>query len=101
MIPALTIILFLATACSTPPAGNPKEGLRWFGLHHCNGCHGEYGSGGRGPRISKTSLSYRKVIAKVRNSNSAIMPSFPRSNLSDDDVADIYAFLQADDKKNL
>jgi mono/diheme cytochrome c family protein len=89
--------ILLSTACTQTPPGNPSFGKRWFGLHHCNGCHGEHGFGGRAPRIDGTNLTFRKFIAKIRNSNSSIMPSFHKSTLSDQDAADIYAYLQADE----
>lgn len=93
----LSALLFLLpAACTQAPSGDAEEGKRWYSLHRCNGCHGEDGRGNRALRIANTNLSYRKFIGKIRVSNSSIMPSFPKSTIPDEDVADIYVYLQAE-----
>lgn len=98
-IPLFLLILIatcfpLVPACSSPPQGKAEDGIRWFRLNRCNGCHGEGGNGGRGPVLASTDLSFRKFINKLRAPNSAIMPTFDRETLSDQDAADIYAWLR-------
>ncbi|MBU0946931.1 MAG: cytochrome c [Proteobacteria bacterium] len=77
-----------------PPEGNGSDGARWFAMQHCDGCHGKDGTGGRGPVLRGLGLRYWKLQAKVRNSRSPVMPSYPQERLSDQDVADILVFLE-------
>lgn len=94
------LLLFLAwgclflVSCTASPEGNSSDGKRWFGMQHCDGCHGKDGIGGQAPRIQKTGLSYRELLAKVRKPKSVIMPSYPADRLSDKEVADIFSYLQ-------
>lgn len=87
-------LLFLGSACSKMPEGNPQDGERWFRMNRCNGCHGEKGTGGKGPMIAGLKLSYRKFLHQLRKPDSAIMPPFETNQLSDKDAADIYIWLQ-------
>lgn len=94
-----TCFLFLfLSACSTMPEGNPEDGKRWFSLYRCNGCHGEKGKGGKAPALAGISLSYNRFIHKLRNPDSAVMPSFESDRLPDSDAADIYLWLQNQEK---
>ena len=93
------VLLFLCSACSSMPEGNPDDGERWFRMNRCNGCHGEKGTGGRGPVIAGLKLSYRQFRHKLREPKSAIMPTFEQARLSDKDAADIFLWLQAQDHK--
>ncbi len=65
-----------------------------FFANGCSVCHGDTGGGGIGPAIAKTQLSLSAVIKQYRNPRE-LMPPFPADRVSDDDVADIYAFLQS------
>lgn len=84
----------LLLSCSASPEGNGADGARWFAMQHCDGCHGSNGAGGRAPVIRGAGLSYGELKAKVRNSGSAIMPSYAAERLSDKEIADIWAFLE-------
>ena len=84
------------SSCSPAPEGNSSDGKRWFGMEHCEGCHGERGQGGKAPKIRQIGLSYRELLSKVRKSESAIMPSYPKERLPDQNVADIFSYLQED-----
>ena len=93
------LVLHLVAACTSMPEGNPQNGERWFRMNRCNGCHGEKGIGGKGvggkgPAIAGLDISYNKFLHKLRAPNSAIMPAFEEKNLSDQDTADIYLWLQ-------
>ena len=96
LLPCLLIILSLILhACTNTPQGNPAEGKRWYSLHRCNGCHGEGGSGGKGPLLAGTELGFRRFLGKLRTPNSTIMPAFASEQLSDQDAADIYLWLRS------
>jgi len=89
----------LMSACSTMPEANPDNGERWFRMNRCNGCHGEKGAGGKGigekgPTIAALELSYREFLHKLREPNSAVMPTFEAQTLPDKDAADIYVWLK-------
>ena len=92
----ITIMVFVLSliSCGSTPEGNYSDGERWFSMQHCAGCHGEDGSGGKAPKVKQTELSYRDFLSKVRNSKSAIMPSYLKKQLPDQNVADIFAYLQ-------
>jgi len=91
---ALVGSFLLLVSCGPAPEGNSSDGKRWFGMQHCDGCHGEGGQGGKAPKIQQLGLSYRELLNKVRKPESAIMPSYPMERLSDQDVADIFSYLQ-------
>lgn len=103
MIQMTTLLLF-AVSCTQMPEGNPEDGERWFRMNRCNGCHGEKGSGGigphgaKGPVIAGLKLNYRKFIHKLRNPDSAVMPSFSETRVSDKDAADIFLWLKQQKK---
>lgn len=84
---------FLAACGSTPP-GNAENGKKWFTMNNCNSCHGEQGKGGRGPAITPLDMTYGSFVKKLRTKNAPIMPYYPDSKLSDQDAADIYAYLK-------
>ena len=71
------------------------RGAWLFGLKGCAVCHGANGEGSAGPKISGTSLSLGAALDQVRMPPHPRMPSFLRDHLSDQGVAEIYAFLQS------
>lgn len=94
----LFMILLLLPACNRTPKGTAADGVRWFKLHRCNGCHGEGGKGAMGPAIAATKLSYNSFLAKLRAPHSAVMPTFSAEDLPESDAADIYLWLQNQNK---
>ena len=88
------VMAFALGACTGSPQGSAADGKRWYSLYRCNGCHGEGGSGGKGPVLAGTGFSFRRFLGKVRAPNSAIMPAFAPEQLPDQDAADIYLWLQ-------
>ena len=95
---SLTFLFSLLYGCSATPEGNPAEGERWFKLYRCVGCHGESGSGGKGPVIAGISLNYNRFLHKLRAPNSAIMPAYDQQRLPDSDAAEIYLWLKQQKK---
>lgn len=98
LIAVTSLLPYLVSACTPMPEGNPQNGERWFRMNRCNGCHGEKGTGGKGPVIAGLRLSYGKFLNKLRKPDSAIMPTFDANLLSDKDAADIYVWLQTQQK---
>ncbi|WP_261663645.1 c-type cytochrome [Deinococcus sp. Marseille-Q6407] len=69
----------------------------------CGGCHGADGQGGVGPAMTKdaTGWSQPEFFSTVREGNSprgelaAMMPRFAKEQVSDDDLNNIYAWVQS------
>lgn len=78
------------------PAGNVQNGEKVFTSEKCAGCHGPQGEGGTGqiaaPRIGPPRFGLPMFLDAVRNAK-APMPSFSTSQVSDADLADVFAFL--------
>jgi len=80
-----------------PPAGNAETGKKIFTQDGCYECHGREGQGaaqGAGPRIGPPQLSLEALIKYVRQPTGQ-MPPYTSKVVSDQDLADIYAYLQS------
>src|SRR5918999_249569 len=61
----------------------------------CWGCHGTVGQGGAtGPKLAPDPMPAEAFVAFVRTTNRA-MPPYHESVLSNEDLADIYAYMQS------
>jgi mono/diheme cytochrome c family protein len=92
------LFLFVITlsACGTTPAGNTENGQKWYKMNNCSACHGEKGKGGRGPDIAGIDMGFGSFVKKLRKKDAPIMPPFPEEKISEQDAADIYAYLKND-----
>jgi hypothetical protein len=85
----------LPTATQEPAAGpDPARGQQLWAQKPCLGCYGSNAEGQIGPRLAGTSRSVDQVLRKVRNDGRS-MPAFPPSVISDQELADIVAWLQS------
>ena len=91
---ALLTATLVISSCSTP-AGNPENGKRWYSMNNCYACHGVTGNDGKAPVINNLDMSFWRFKRIVRDAGPPIMPPYPEEKISDQDVADIYAFLKA------
>ena len=73
--------------------GNPTNGQALFFELGCNVCHGDRGEGLVGPTIAMTVVPLDRVIEQYRQPLEA-MRAFPTEEVSDEDAADIYSWLQ-------
>jgi mono/diheme cytochrome c family protein len=87
-----TALFALLSGCSTP-SGDAAQGQRWYTMHNCFACHGTAGDNGKAPEVRPLDMSYRHFLTTVRDAGSPIMPKYPAEKISDQDVADIYAWL--------
>lgn len=71
---------------------DPALGQRLYG-QHCARCHGPGGEGDIGDRLIGLRLSLAEVLHLVREPR-AMMASFSPAQLSDEQVAAIYAYLR-------
>lgn len=99
-------VLALAAAAAGQSAGEGLSGdvergaARYLDLH-CYACHGYSGETGSGQRLNPPRMNQDGFIAYVRVGNMARrsppagswMPAYAGSDVSDQDLADIYAWL--------
>jgi mono/diheme cytochrome c family protein len=80
--------------CSGAFAASAEKGKEAFVKHGCWGCHGFLGQGASsGPKLGPDPLPIEAFTAFVRTTNRA-MPPYGEAILSNDDLADIHAYLQ-------
>ena len=85
-------------AQSAPPKGDAANGRTLYLADGCWQCHGRVGQGGLmtgpAPVLAQTRLPVAAFSRQLRNPVND-MPPYPEKLLSDKEVTDIYAFLQA------
>jgi mono/diheme cytochrome c family protein len=82
-----------AFAHAQAPAGDAAHGHDLFMKHGCYACHGTAGHGEPyGPKLAPNPLPFAGVMDQLRHPR-ANMPRYPQQFVSDQDVADIYAYL--------
>jgi mono/diheme cytochrome c family protein len=85
----------LMLGSSTGFAASAEKGKLAFLQHGCWQCHGERGQGGiAGRTLAPDPIPFEALQNFVRTTNRA-MPPFRESILSNEDLADIYAYLQS------
>jgi mono/diheme cytochrome c family protein len=97
-VAALSAGVFAAArAQDAPPAGDAAKGKKIFLTIGCFTCHGRSGQGGAyngpAPILAHTMLPFDGFKGQIRNPADD-MPAFPPAVLSDQDIADIYAFVE-------
>jgi mono/diheme cytochrome c family protein len=79
----------------TAVAASAEKGQRLFIQNGCWQCHGTVGQGAvTGPKLGPDPLPAEAFVAFVRTTNRA-MPPYRAEILPDEDLADIYAYLQS------
>jgi mono/diheme cytochrome c family protein len=89
---ALAAGLVLGQASALAAAAD--KGKSEFLQHGCWQCHGYEGQGGVGPKLAPNPIPFDTLSNFVRTTNRQ-MPPFSKQILSDEDLADIYAYLQS------
>jgi mono/diheme cytochrome c family protein len=96
-----TILVALALTASIAhaqaPAGDVARGKAAFRQHMCYTCHGSAGQGGdrgSGPRIAYDVWPWEGFAQQVRHPREQ-MPRYPKELVSDQDLADIYAYVSS------
>ena len=93
LIAAGAALLMLGVSAAS--AGDAQKGSQTFREKGCWQCHGFEGQGGSaGPRLANTQLPEDGLIAFVHATNGP-MPPFSEKLVSDAQLSDIYAYLQA------
>ena len=98
---ALASMLAPSRAANAHPPGDARNGKRVFQKVGCSGCHGSAGEGmpqtgkeSGSAKIGATHLSFQEFVHSVREPKGQ-MPPFGAKQVSDDELSDIYAFLQS------
>jgi len=96
MVLVLFAIGFLcAPASAQLKPGDVSNGKRLFMFNGCYQCHGTVGQGGAaGARLAQTKLTQPGFIAFVRNPPPSNMPPYRAKIMSDQELADVYAFIR-------
>jgi ubiquinol-cytochrome c reductase cytochrome c subunit len=82
-----------ASAQAPPPKGDAAHGRTIYASYGCYQCHGYQGQGGNaGPRLAPNPLPFDAVDRQLRKPRDR-MPIYTHKIASDQDVADIYAYL--------
>lgn len=86
------IALPVAASAQNAPSGNAENGKRLFDTKACFACHGYVGQGSReGPRVAPP-MPFPAFLAQLREPR-AIMPPYKEAILTDQEAADIVAYL--------
>ena len=85
-----------APAPAAAPAGNAEGGKRLYMKHTCYFCHGTVGQGApnTGARLAAVARNLQGFTRYVRQP-SGQMPAYTDKILSDQELADIFAYLRA------
>jgi mono/diheme cytochrome c family protein len=89
------LALCSSAALAQNPPGSPERGLQTYMKLQCYACHGTVGQGGErgaGPKLLPNPFPYVAFAFQVRTPRQD-MPPYRREFLSDQDLADIYAYL--------
>jgi ubiquinol-cytochrome c reductase cytochrome c subunit len=85
----------LAFGCASASAASAERGKAEFVKHGCWQCHGYQGQGGvTGFKLAPDPIPFETLQTFVRTTNRN-MPPYREEILSNDDLADIYAYLQS------
>ena len=95
---ALACGALLPAAAQDTPKGDVANGKKVYLATGCYMCHGRAGQGGayKGPApvLAKTEMPYDGFKGQVRQP-SQDMPGYSEAVMSEQEIADIYAFLQS------
>ena len=96
-MPILAVLAATAslTAAAQAPAGDATKGKSLFMKNLCYTCHGTAGQGGdrgAGPRIAPNPFPWEAFVQSTRRPRES-MPRYAVEFLSDEELADIYAYL--------
>jgi mono/diheme cytochrome c family protein len=99
MILVMTMASLLAAqtpaAQNAAPAGNVENGKKIFSAYGCYQCHGYMAQGGAaGARLAQMPFTFANFSKYVRHP-SGQMPPYTAKVVSDQELADIFAFLQS------
>jgi len=94
LLAALLLAPSAAPADPAAPAGSAGRGKQLYMQHVCYSCHGSLGQGGgpAGPKVAPDPFPYVAFAIQMRQPRGT-MPRYPAKFVSDQDLADIYAYV--------
>ncbi len=94
LIPTVLVLISLTTSVAL--AQDPATGQTVWEqqVWQCSRCHGPLGEGLYGPPLSNSTLTADEWIAQVRNPR-RFMPRFSETQVSDQQIRDIHAYITA------
>ena len=91
----MLLVVCAITALAQSKPADTANGKRLFKRNGCYQCHGWVGQGGTaGARLAQTRLPLVAFTAYVRNPASGGMPPFRAKVMSDQELADVYAYIK-------
>jgi len=88
---------FAVFAQEQPPAGSAERGYQAYMKYQCYTCHGTVGQGadrGTGPKLAPNPISFEGFVQQLRAPRQD-MPAYRKQFVSEQEVADIYAYLKS------
>ena len=96
LILLLPLVLAAVMVYAQTKPGDAENGKRIFMRDGCYQCHGTVGQGGlAGARLAQTKLTLSGFTAYVRNPAPGSMPPYRAKVMTDEELADIYAYVQS------
>ena len=92
------LLVFATSTCfaqETAPAGSRERGYQAYMKFQCHTCHGTVGQGGErnvGPKLAPDPIPWVGFELEMRTP-SHDMPAYRKPFVSDQDLADMYAYL--------
>jgi len=90
----VALLVIVASIPAVAAAQDAAQGARLYDELECSRCHAGEARGDFGPRLAATELSLDRLLVQLRDP-AGLMPAYGTDRLSDDEVADIYAWLQS------
>jgi mono/diheme cytochrome c family protein len=81
-----------APSAQAAPAGNAENGKKIYASYGCYQCHGFVAQGGPGGRLAPRPIAFATFSRYIRRPTGQ-MPPYTVKVVTDQEVADIYAFL--------
>jgi mono/diheme cytochrome c family protein len=91
------LFLLAVNAAWAQPKGDVERGRKVYQDKWCHTCHGTVGQGGdrgAGPKIAPNPFPWEAFAHQTRRPRSS-MPRYPVEVLSDQELADIYAYVSS------
>jgi mono/diheme cytochrome c family protein len=92
---ALSLLIPIFFATPVLAQGSAERGMKLYQDKWCHSCHGTAGQGGErgaGPKLAPNPFPYEAFAVQTRRPRSS-MPRYPAEVLSDQELADIYAYI--------
>ena len=90
---AVALLAGAAVAQDAAPRGDAAHGKSIYVSYGCWQCHGYQGQGGAGPKLAPNPLPFEAISRQLRKPRGT-MPVYTHVTTPDQDVADMYAYLQ-------